>query len=117
MDDVVDGDHADQPPALVDHRGRDERIFLEAERHLLLIHVGRNQGLLALHDLGDRRLIGGAHQPAHLAGADRPVRDIDDEHLPEIGGEVVIPLQKGADVAHLPMFGHRDQIALHQAAG
>ena len=55
VDDIVDGDHADQPPGLIDHRRRDQRIFLEAERDLLLIHVDRDQRLLARHHVGDRR--------------------------------------------------------------
>ena len=50
VDDVVDGDHADQPARVVDHRGRDERIFLEAQRDVFLVHVDRDQGLLARHD-------------------------------------------------------------------
>ena len=50
VDDVVDGDHADQPALVVDHRGRDQRIFLEAQRDVLLVHVDRDQGLLARHD-------------------------------------------------------------------
>ena len=48
VDDVVDGDHADQPARLVDHRGGDQRIFLEAERDVFLVHVDRDQRLLAL---------------------------------------------------------------------
>ena len=51
VDDVVDGDHADQPPARVHHRRRDQRIFLELERHFFLVHVDRDQRLLAHHDL------------------------------------------------------------------
>ena len=55
VDDVVDGDHADQPARVVDHRGRNQRIFLEAERDVLLVHVDRDQRLLARHDVADRR--------------------------------------------------------------
>src|SRR3546814_10319736 len=39
--DVIDGDHADEPSALVDDGGRDQRIFLEAQRDLFLVHVDR----------------------------------------------------------------------------
>ena len=59
VDDVVDGDHADQPPGVVDHRGRNQRIFLEAERDVFLVHVDRDQRLLARHDLADRRRCAG----------------------------------------------------------
>ena len=41
-------------PGAVDHRGGDQRVFLEAERDLLLVHVDRDQRLLALHHVGDR---------------------------------------------------------------
>ena len=56
VDDVVDRDHADQPARIVGHRGRHQRIFLEAQRDVFLVHVDRDQGLLARHDLADRRL-------------------------------------------------------------
>ena len=41
-------------PACIDHRGGDQRVFLEAERDLFLVHVDRDQRLLALHHVGDR---------------------------------------------------------------
>ena len=47
VDDVVDGDHADQPPLVVDHGSRHQGIFLEAQRDVFLVHVDRDQGLLA----------------------------------------------------------------------
>ena len=39
-------------PDVVDHRGRDQRIFLEAQRDVFLVHVDRDQRLLARHDVG-----------------------------------------------------------------
>ena len=117
VDDVVDGDHADQPPALIDHGGGDQGIFLEAERDLLLVHVDRDQGLLALHHVGDRDPPRRAQDPGEQAGADRAVRRIDHEHFPEIGGEILARAQEIDHVADRPMFGHGDDVAPHQAAG
>jgi hypothetical protein len=51
------------------------------------------------------------------AGADRLVRRIDHEDFPEIGGQVLVLAQIVEHVADGPMLGHRDQLALHQAAG
>ena len=41
---------------------------------------------------------------------------IDNENLPEIGGEILVAAQIVEHVADGPMGGHRDQVALHQAA-
>ena len=73
VDDVIDGDHADQPARIVDHGGRHQRIFLEAQRDVLLVHVDRDQGLLARHDVADRRRARGAQDRRQLAGSDRVV--------------------------------------------
>ena len=74
VDDVVDGDHADQPARVVDHRGRDQRIFLEAQRDVFLVHVDRDQGLLARHDLARPACSRGVRRIGRqLAGADRMV--------------------------------------------
>ena len=63
VDDVVDGDDADQPPGFVDHRGGDQRVFLELQRHFLLVHGDRDQRLFALHDIGDGDVGRGGQQP------------------------------------------------------
>ena len=41
----------------------------------------------------------------------------DDEHFPEIGGQFVRLAHVIDELADLPMLGHRDQVALHEAAG
>ena len=41
----------------------------------------------------------------------------DDEHFPEIGRQIVLGAEIVDDLADLPMLGHREQVALHQAAG
>ena len=42
---------------------------------------------------------------------------VDDEHLPEIGGQVIMAAQIVDRVADRPVLGDRDQLALHQPAG
>ncbi len=42
VDHVVDGDHADQPAGVVDHRRRDQVVLAEDVGHLLLVHRGRH---------------------------------------------------------------------------
>src|SRR3546814_12923024 len=46
VDDVVDRDHADETPRLVDDGSRVPRIFPKATRNLFLIHVVRKSRLL-----------------------------------------------------------------------
>ncbi len=41
----------------------------------------------------------------------------DDEHFPEIVGQLGLGAQIVDDLADVPMLRHRDQVALHQAAG
>ena len=41
----------------------------------------------------------------------------DDEHLPEVGRQLVFRPKIIDDLADLPMLGHRAQVALHQPAG
>jgi hypothetical protein len=45
------------------------------------------------------------------------VRVIDDEHFPELGGQIAAFAQEIDQVADGHVLGHRDQIAAHQAAG
>jgi hypothetical protein len=104
-------------PGLIHHRGGDQRIFLEAQRHLLLVHVHRDQSLLALHHVGDRDLARRPEDPAQHAGADRMMARIDHVDFPEIRGERLARSQIIDHVAYGPMLWNRDQVALHQAAG
>ena len=45
------------------------------------------------------------------------MRGIDDEHLPEIGRQLLAGAQEIDDVADGPMLGHGDRVAPHQPAG
>jgi len=117
MENVVDRDHPDQAAVIIDHGGRDQIIFLETQGNFFLVHVDRDQRLLALHDIGDGNVARGPQDPAQLAGADRAESRIDHVDFPEFGGQVVILAQIVDQVADHHMFGHRDKFALHDAAG
>ena len=88
VDDVVEGDHADQPVALVDDRGGDQIVALEHARHLLLV-LGDLDGVpLVLEQLLDRHRPLGAQQAVE---GDRPLQalvGIDDVDLPEPIGQI-----------------------------
>ena len=45
------------------------------------------------------------------------VAGVDDEDFPEVGRQFLVVAQEVDDVADRPVIGHRDQLALHQAAG
>src|SRR3546814_10200883 len=83
LDDVVDGDHADQAARFIDHCGRDQRIFLEAERDFLLVHVDRDQGLLAPHEVSHGDVARRAQDPGELHRPHRMMLRIDDEDFPD----------------------------------
>ena len=114
---VVDRDHPDKAPCGIDNRRRDQRIFLEAERDFLLVHVDGDQRLLALHDVRHADIARSAQDPAQICGPDRLVLRIDDKDFPEIGRQVLVVAEI---IDYLPdrhMLRHRNQVALHQAAG
>ena len=50
VDDVIDRQHADQAPVLVDHGGREQIVLLEAEGDVLLVVVDLEHRLLLIHD-------------------------------------------------------------------
>src|SRR3546814_12647867 len=55
--------------------------------------------------------------PAQLTSADGFVLLVHHEDFPEISGKVVMFTQIVDHLTNRHIFGHRDQIALHQAAG
>ena len=117
MDHVVDGDHADQPPLVIDYGGRDQGVFLEAQRHIFLVHVDRDQGLLAAHDVTDRGPPRGPEDGRQLARPNRVVIGADHEHFPEIGRQIFGRTKIIDDLPDLPMRRHGAEVALHQAPG
>ena len=117
VNDIVDGQLAHQPSAVIDHGGADQRVFLESQRHLFLIHVGRDQRLVALHHVKQRDVARRAQNPRKLAGADRVEAMVDNENLEEFGDQVIVVAQIVDQVADGHRFWHRHQLALHQATG
>src|SRR5690606_38068277 len=77
VDDVVDGDLAHQPPAGVDHRGRNQVVLLEDVGDLFLVQLGADLGH-RLHQVDEAHLAAGPQQAADRDGAHRPEVRIDD---------------------------------------
>ena len=104
-------------PAVVDHRGRDQRVFLEPQRDVLLVHVDRDQRLFALHDSatgvlrGVRRIVDSLQVPTGWWSG--LTTNTSQKSVGRSRGRA----QVVDDLADLPMLGHRAQLALHQAAG
>ena len=71
VDDVVEGQHADQALAVVDHRRRDQIVALEHARHLLLVVGGADPPAVVVHQLGDRHRPLGAQQPVERHRAEQ----------------------------------------------
>src|SRR5690606_18349711 len=117
VDDVIDGQLADQPPARIDHGRRDQVILLEDIGDFFLIDVDLDD-VDRLHQLGQRRGARAAQHPADGHPADRAVHRIDDIDVEEELGQVVA---LGADVvdgvADVPELRRGHELALHQAAG
>ena len=86
VDDVVDGDDADQAVLAVDHGGSDEVVLAEQPRHLLLIVEDRDLAAVLVDQIGqrdgscDRVFAGSGIQHGRTSGkapnARRPTRDI-----------------------------------------
>ena len=93
MNDIVDRQLADEAPAFIHHGSRNQRVFLEAQGHLFLVHRHRNQRLIALHHVvkGDRTR--SPQYPGELYRADRVKAVIHHEHFPEFGGQVIFGAQ------------------------
>ena len=90
VDDVVEGEHADQALAVVDHRRRDQVVALEHARHLLLVVGGADPSAVRLHQIGDRHRPLGAQQPVERHRAEQLACLVDhvelEEALRQIGG-------------------------------
>jgi hypothetical protein len=80
VDDVVDGDHAQKPVLLVDHRHGEEVVFLDLGGGRLDIQIVGHRDDVRLHDLGELGLGLGHDQIAqgdHAEQVAAAVRDVD----------------------------------------
>ena len=116
VDDVVDGDDADQPVGGVDDGGRDQIVLAEHPRDLFLVVQHGDAAAVFVDQLGDR------HRPA------RPQQRVErDRTLPVLFGihrvDLVKPVRQIGGVAHVvdrlaygPVRRHRDELGLHPPA-
>ena len=117
VDDVVDGDHADQPARFVDHADREEIVALEEARHVLLV-VGRLHRVLRLvDDLLDLGRALRAEQLVERHGAEEMEARIDDEELGELVGQPRILAHEVDRLADRPERRHGDEMRRHPPAG
>ena len=119
LDDVVDGDDADQPLVLVDHRRRHQVVAAELAGDLGLIGGREHHRPLLVHDVFDLDVPLAAQQPRDIDRAQHLEGRIDDEQLGErlrqiIGRRIA---HRVDDVADGPVGRGGDEIRLHQAAG
>ena len=117
VDDVVDGDDADQPVGGVDHGGRDQIVLAEHPRDLFLVVQHGDAAAVFIDQVGER------HRPAR---AQQHVER--DRALPVLVGidrvDLVEPVRQIRRVAHVvdrladgPVRRHRDELGLHPPAG
>ena len=116
VDDVVDGDDADQPVGGVDDGGRDQIVLAEHPRDLFLVVQHGDAAAVFVDQFGDR------HRPA------RPQQRVQrDGTLPVLFGihrvDLVKPVRQIGGVAHVvdrlahgPVRRHRDELRLHPPA-
>ena len=83
VDDVVEGDDADQPVVVVDDRRRDQVVALEQARDLLLVVGGAHRPQVLLEQIRDRHRPLGAQQAIERHHAGEPAVGIDHIELPE----------------------------------
>jgi hypothetical protein len=117
VDDVVEGEHPDQPLVLVHHRGCHQIVALEHARHLLLVLGGAHAPAVGVHQLSDRHRPLGAQQPVEPNGAKQLGRLVDhiqfEEAIRQFHGlaHVVDGMADG------PGRRHGDEFGLHAPAG
>ena len=117
VDDVVEGDDADQPVVGVDHRRRHQVVALEQPRHLLLVVVGAHAAALRVHQLGDRHRALGAQQTVERHGAEEAAVLVDHIELVEAFRQVDGLAHVVDGLADGPARRHRDELRLHAPAG
>ena len=90
VDDVVEGEDADQLVAVVHHRRRDQVVALEHARHLLLVLGGAHPPALGIHQIGERTGPLVAQQPVERHRAEQLRRVVDHiklvEAVRQVGG-------------------------------
>ena len=118
VDDVVDHDHALQPPVVVDDRARDQVLVAEDVRHFSLVGRRGQRRDVGIDDVEDRyRTLGAQHacRAAPSRAGDRS--RIDHEDVVHVVGQVGRFAAIVDHLAHGPAVGHLDQRTLHEAAG
>ena len=83
VDDVVEGDDADEPIRLVHHRRGDEVVVLEQARHVFLVVGDADRMHFFIDQFRDRHRPLGAQQPVERDGALQPAGGIDHVEFPE----------------------------------
>ena len=114
---VVDGDHADQPFTCVYDRGRNQMVLVEGIGDLALVLQNGDGAEAVFGDRGHGHLARAAHQAAQGDIACRAHPWVNQDHVIELFGQIVLRPQKINRLSNVPMIRCHDQLALHQATG
>ena len=116
LDDVVDGDDANEALVLVDDRRCHEAVAFELARHRLLVGRRQHDVAVGVHDRIDFDVALGAQQARKVDAAEQVKTGIDDENLRERLRQILGFAREVDDLLHRPERRHGDEVRLHQAA-
>ena len=121
VDHVINGDGADQPPAVIDHGRRHQIALAEQEGDFFLVDHRRNGLHIGLHEVAHHHRAAGPHEAAQPNDTDRAVGRVDHVNIVEhLGQGIVVRFggfaKKINGLAHRPEGRDRHHLALHQAA-
>ena len=117
VDDVVDGDDADEAVVAVDHRGGDQVVVLEQSCNRLLVVGGTDAMALGIHEFVDLDRATGTQQAVEGDGAQEALIGADDVDLVEAVGQLGGFAQIVDGVPDRPGGRHGNQLGLHAPAG
>jgi hypothetical protein len=117
LDDVVDHQHADEPPLVVGDGGRNEVVLAELVGHVFLLVGDLEHRVVGLHQVGDGDFAPAAQDARQGHRADEVERRVDDIDFDELVRQLPGDAHVVDGVADRPEGGNGHELGLHQPAG
>ena len=114
---VVDGDHTNQPPVAIHHRGRDQVVLVERIGHIFLVLIDGDGVEFLFGDGVQHHIAPRCHQLAQRDLRHRFQARIDQHHVIKLFRQVIIGAHEINGLPYSPMLGRHDNLALHEATG
>ena len=116
VDDIVDGDDADQPVGGIDDGGSDQIVLAEHPRDLFQVVEHRDPAAVFVGQFGERHRPARAQQRVERNGAVPVLVGIDRVDLVKAAGQIGGVAHVVDGLANGPVRRHRDELRLHAPA-